>query len=159
MKIRTAKQEQMQLINEQRGRIKECNAKINEIKQADFKRGINIVKMVSQCLNVSHYWMDTHKTVEGTYGIYVRLHIKSTDGLKSKPLTSVLAYLDALIGNASSRDWVGESYAERTFRFGDSYYNDLCVSLDVSVEDGETCRKVKVGTELRTVDKYEIVCN
>jgi hypothetical protein len=159
MKIRTAKQEQMHLINEQRGRIKDCNAAIYQLKHTDFKRANNIVRMVAQCLDVTYYWMSQHKTVDGKHGVHVHLSVKSADGLKTTALTSVIAYLDALIGNTSSRDYVGEHHAERTFRFGESYYHDLCVSLDVSVQDGEMCRKVKTGTEVQYVDKYEIQCS
>lgn len=59
-----------------------------------------------------------------------------------------------------TRDWASETYAERTYR---SEFKLGKVNIKLSLiadiaSDAQACKKVQVGTELKSVPKYEIVC-
>jgi hypothetical protein len=57
-------------------------------------------------------------------------------------------------------DYAEEHCASRIFRFrGKVGAVDMSVRFEANVNDGSNaCRKVQVGTEIKEVAKYEIVC-
>lgn len=59
-----------------------------------------------------------------------------------------------------TRDWASETYAERTYR-SEMKLGKVRVALRITADiasDAQACKKVQVGTELKSVPKYEIVC-
>lgn len=85
----------------------------------------------------------------------------NVDSLKSEKVASILARAEALEGfEASTNDYVGESYAQREFSYSGkvgSVNANLRITFSLPT-DGEACRRVQVGTEIREVPKYEIQC-
>jgi hypothetical protein len=89
--------------------------------------------------------------------VYVYMH--GLDSFKQYELVTTLEYLTAetekLNGTISSQDWAAA--VNRDFRFTTSKWE---VSINAYVRgDSETCRKVVVGTEMKEVAKYQIVCD
>ena len=60
-----------------------------------------------------------------------------------------------------TQDYVSESYAQRAYKaIGNFNGVRVRLTLAASVADNaETCKRVRVGTELKEVPKYEIVCD
>ena len=59
-----------------------------------------------------------------------------------------------------TRDYASETYAERTYS-GELKLGKVRVALRLTADiaaDAQACKKVQVGTELKSVPKYEIVC-
>lgn len=76
--------------------------------------------------------------------------------LKSPTICALLEYAaDRCSDYASSTDWVTSTWAERCHVFS---HNDLTIRVSIDVADDATCRRVLVGTETKTVDKYQFVC-
>lgn len=83
------------------------------------------------------------------------------DSLKSDRVARILEIAESLGFNETrSSDWVNEWSASRSF-----HYSGDCFGVGVSIEvrfnlptDGEACKRVQVGTEIREVPKYEIRC-
>ncbi len=101
--------------------------------------------------------------VDGSWG-EVTLNVRArftVDSLKSERVAKILERAEALEGfNASTEDCVGESYAMREFSYRSkvgAIRTRLVLSFSLPT-DGEACRRVQVGTELREVPKYEIQC-
>ena len=57
-------------------------------------------------------------------------------------------------------DYAESNGASRVFKFAGKVGNvDINVRFEANINDGsEACRKVQVGTEIKEVAKYEIVC-
>lgn len=83
------------------------------------------------------------------------------DSLKSDRVARILEIAESLgFDNTRSSDWVNEWSASRSF-----HYSGDCLGVGVSIEvrfnlptEGEACKRVQVGTEIREVPKYEIRC-
>lgn len=83
------------------------------------------------------------------------------DSLKSDRVARILEIAESLgFTETRSSDWVNEWSASRSF-----HYSGDCFGVGVSIEvrfnlptDGEACKRVQVGTEIREVPKYEIRC-
>lgn len=60
-----------------------------------------------------------------------------------------------------TQDYVSETYAQRSYKAVGTF-NGVRVRLTLSAcvaDDAETCKRVRTGTELKEVPKYEIVCD
>jgi hypothetical protein len=58
-------------------------------------------------------------------------------------------------------DYIGTNYAQRYFR-ATGEFGGVRVRLTIIADianDSQQCKKVKTGTEIKEVDKFEIVCN
>jgi hypothetical protein len=85
--------------------------------------------------------------------VYVVMY--DLDSFKDERLMKVLGYLSETMDNMNTQDWAQS--VNRDYRFKSATYSGA-ISAYVR-EDSPTCRKVLVGTELQTVEKYEIVCD
>ena len=85
--------------------------------------------------------------------IYIGMY--NLESFKADRLANVLGYLSETMDNMKSEDW--PQSLNRDYRFTSSTHS-VTVSAYVR-DDSPTCRKVVVGSELRTVEKYEIVCD
>jgi len=96
----------------------------------------------------------------GELGVYVTARFR-VSSLKSERVADILSRAEALEGfNTSSRDYVGEEFAQREFSYEGkvgAIRARLTLSFDLPT-DGEACRRVQVGTDVREVPKYEIQC-
>jgi hypothetical protein len=85
----------------------------------------------------------------------VYLQLRDLESFKDAKLMAVLEYVSVFSDTSTSQDWA--QYLNRDFRFKS---NTVDVHINAYVkEDSPTCRKVVVGTELQTVEKYKIVCD
>ena len=85
--------------------------------------------------------------------------VKCNNGLKTKGLTAVIAYLDSYIGNSGSNDYVTEWSASRSFDFG-NWESAFRVNMECKIpSDAKGCRKVAVGEKVETVTQYRIECD
>ena len=85
--------------------------------------------------------------------------VNCDDGLKTKGLTAVIAYLDSYIGNSGSNDYVTEWSASRSFDFGD-WESAFRVNMQCDIpSDAKGCRKVAIGEKVETVTQYQIQCD
>ena len=106
-------------------------------------------------LEVRNYWLST----DYNDGLYLHINARADQGLKSGPVAAMVGFLDGMLGCSRSRDYVTESFAERSFKFGHDNHDGLIVSLEIDVSDAATCRKVKVGEKMEMVAQYEIQCS
>ena len=85
----------------------------------------------------------------------VNIQLRDLESFKDAKLVAVLEYVAVFTEHSTSKDWA--QYLNRDFTFT-SKTIDISISAYVK-EDSPTCRKVVVGTELQTVEKYKIVCS
>ena len=85
----------------------------------------------------------------------VYLQLRDLESFKDAKLMAVLEYVSVFSDTETSKDWA--QYLNRDFRFT-SQTVDVHIGAYVK-EDSPTCRKVVIGTELQTVEKYKIVCD
>lgn len=84
------------------------------------------------------------------------------DSLKGQQMADILGAAESVQGleaNAT-RDYASEDYAERSFIYR-GMVGKCSVRLVIDARlpvDGENCRRVQVGTEIKEVPKYEIQC-
>ena len=81
--------------------------------------------------------------------------LDNLESFKDAKLIAVLEYVSVFTDTSTSKDWA--QYLNRDFRFT-SKSVDVFIGAYVK-EDSPTCRKVVIGTELQTVEKYKIVCD
>lgn len=99
-------------------------------------------------------------SVYSTTRLYMYLDTQ-VDSLKSDRVARILEIAESLgFNDTRSSDYASEWSACRSF-----HYSGECLGIDVSIEvrfnlptDGEACKRVQVGTEIREVPKYEIRC-
>jgi hypothetical protein len=85
--------------------------------------------------------------------------VNCDNGLKTKGLTAMLAYLDAYVGNTNSNDYVTEWSASRSFDFG-NWEDAFQVHMQCDIpSDAKGCRKVAIGEKVETVTQYQIQCD
>ena len=85
----------------------------------------------------------------------------NVDSLKSGPVPAICeAILGFGLEATSTSDYAADWCASRTFKFAGNFGGvRLNVCFEANVNDGsDQCRKVQVGTEIKEVAKYEIVC-
>lgn len=83
------------------------------------------------------------------------------DELKTGPVPAMLEAALAYGLDVREHDYAGETYASRTYMVtGPIGRVDVRMSIDAALAnpDGETCRRVQVGTELKEVPKFAIIC-
>jgi hypothetical protein len=85
----------------------------------------------------------------------VYLQMRDLGSFKDAKLTAVLEYVSVFTNTSTSKDWA--QYLNRDFKFTSNTV-DIHIGAYVK-EDSPTCRKVLVGTELQTVEKFKIVCD
>ena len=83
------------------------------------------------------------------------ISMNNLDSFKDAKLVAVLEYLGLFSDKLESKDW--PDYINRDYKFS-SETIDVKVAAYVK-SDSPTCRKVLVGTEQQTVEKFEIVCD
>lgn len=99
-------------------------------------------------------WNGTTLTANVNVGVMV-------DELKTGPVPAMLEAALAYELDVREHDYAGETYASRTYTvtgpIGRVYVR---ISIDAALAnpDGETCRRVQVGTELKEVPKFAIIC-
>lgn len=86
---------------------------------------------------------------------HVYVNMRNLDSFKDDRLVKVLGYLSETMDDMKTEDWAQS--VNRDFRFKSGTHS-VAISAYVR-EDSPTCRKVLVGTELQTVEKFEIVCD
>jgi len=98
--------------------------------------------------------------IDKTLRAYINMY--KIESLKEGRVPEVLALADKLgFEFAETKDYASENYAERTYR-GTQKVGDVEVKLAItaSIKEGAAgCRRVQVGTEIKQVPKFEIVCN
>lgn len=85
----------------------------------------------------------------------------NVDSLKSGPVPAICeAILGFGLEATSTSDYAADWCASRTFKFEGTFGGvRMDVRFEANVNDGsDQCRKVQVGTEIKEVAKYEIVC-
>lgn len=86
---------------------------------------------------------------------HVYVNMRNLESFKDDRLVKVLSYLSETMDDMKTEDWAQS--VNRDFRFKSGTHS-VAISAYVR-EDSPTCRKVLVGTELQTVEKFEIVCD
>jgi hypothetical protein len=86
---------------------------------------------------------------------HVYINMRGLESFKDDKLMMVLGYLSETMDNMKTEDWAAS--VNRDYRFTSSTHS-VVISAYVR-DDSPTCRKVLVGTELQTVEKFEIVCD
>jgi hypothetical protein len=85
----------------------------------------------------------------------VHAQLRDLESFKDAKLLAVLEYVSVFTDTATSKDWA--EYLNRDFKFT-SKTIDISIGAYVK-EDSPTCRKVVVGTEQQTIERYKIVCD
>ena len=85
----------------------------------------------------------------------VHAQLNNLESFKDAKLVAVIEYVSVFADTSTSKDWA--QFLNRDFRFT-SKTVDVYIGAYVK-EDSPTCRKVIIGTELQTVEKYKIVCD
>ena len=135
---------------------------------ADFAPAYAILNKLAKCaaldgdINVGaepevwEHW-DGNKTL--TLRAYLTL--RNVQSLKEGRVPMALA---AAMTNGfafdETKDYASEYYAERTYR-GESRVGNVVIKLSIIADvasDAQACKRVQVGTELKSVPKFEIVC-
>ena len=85
----------------------------------------------------------------------------NVDSLRDGPVPAICeAILGFGLDAKETSDYAADWCASRTFKFEGAFGGvRMDVRFEANVNDGsDQCRKVQVGTEIREVAKYEIVC-
>jgi hypothetical protein len=85
----------------------------------------------------------------------------NVDSLREGPVPAVCEFIMAYgLEAKDTYDYAEALCASRTFKFrGKIGTVDMSVRFEANINDGsDACRKVQVGTEIKEVAKYEIVC-
>jgi hypothetical protein len=111
------------------------------------------------------------KYVSATPNVYVwssgddlSLHVRFEGNVNSLREGPVPAIAECILGfgldATDTVDYAADWCASRTFKFSGKIGGvDLTVRFEANINDGsDACRKVQVGTEIKEVAKYEIVC-
>lgn len=105
---------------------------------------------------VYEYW-DGEKSLTLRAGIT----LQNVDSLKDGRVPMMLELAESYgFTFDGTRDYASETYAERTFS-GELKLGKVRVALRLVADiaaDAQACKRVQVGTELKSVPKYEIVC-
>jgi hypothetical protein len=110
-----------------------------------------VARMLSKDLDDrDHMWMSS------TYDNkpYIGVTLYNLESFKCLKLESLLATLISLGDTKATKDW--PSNLNRDFEFNLGFF-DVHVSAYVR-DDSPTCKRVVVGTEMRQVETYKIVC-
>ena len=137
--------------------IKSANSDMDRIRNnkaglmANRKLLGKVARMLSKDLDDrDHMWMSA------TYDNkpYIGVTLYNLESFKCLKLETLLATLIGLGDAKATKDW--PSSLNRDFEFNLGFF-DVHVSAYVR-DDSPTCKRVVVGTEMRQVDTYKIVC-
>jgi hypothetical protein len=137
--------------------IKSANDSMNRIRNnkaalmSNRKLLNKVARMLAKDLSDrDHMWMSN--TLDDKPYIGVTLY--NLESFKCLKLETLLATLVGLGDAKATKDW--PSNLNRDFDFNLGFF-DVHVSAYVR-DDSPTCKRVVVGTEMRQVDTYKIVC-
>lgn len=105
----------------------------------------------------------THHDVEISLTAYA---LVTVDSMKDKALADLLEIALTIADSSKTNDYATEHYAQRTFRFARTVQlptgANVELRIDIAAElkpDGDTCRRVQVGTKLVEEKIYAIACD
>ena len=139
------------------------NEGINSLKAT--KRGIasDIRKMQTSRRKYHHILKHIVTPEQGRISVSksnIYVVYRNLSSLKDLRLDTTLCGLLNIGRACGTQDYA--SLINRDYMFEVSFDDGTLISVIVSAyvsEDSKTCRRVKVGQELKTVDKFEIVCD
>lgn len=103
---------------------------------------------------------DVETAWSNTPSLYLFLDA-NVDSLKGERVAKILEIAESIgFDSTTSSDYASQWSASRCFRY-EGFFFGVRVVTEVRFElptDGEACRRVLVGTEIREVPKYEIRC-
>jgi hypothetical protein len=132
-------------------------------KSAQFRAAIHVVNMVADYANEIGF---TKWSGISTFNAFEACELNvSLEGTVSSLKQGVIVdMIDRALAcgfeAVGSKDYLSDWASQRTFKFTHSIAGvqiDMNITANIS-EASESCRKVQVGTELKEVAKYEIVC-
>ena len=132
-------------------------------KSAQFRAAIHVVNMVADYANEIEF---TKWASISTYNGYeaCELNVSLEGTVSSLKQGAIVAMIDRAMAcgfePTGSKDYLSDWASQRTFKFTQSIAGvqiEMNITANIS-EASESCRKVQVGTELKEVAKYEIVC-
>jgi len=128
-------------------RAKEQKAQLAYAKD-DLKVFINIVRPLLDARDVTHIISGSDKPV-----LYINM--RNLESFKTGRIVKVLQVMEAFGASRRTEDWA--DIVNRDFKYDMGKYDvTLCAYVR---EDSPTCRKVAVGSEVKTVVTYEIQCD
>ena len=85
--------------------------------------------------------------------------VNCSNGLKTKGITAMIAYLSEYAGEANCSDHASDWCASRSFDFG-TWEDTFRVHMHCDIPtNAKGCRKVAVGETVKTVMQYRIECD
>lgn len=132
-----------------------------DLKQAEQARdSLSAVLAMTASLQRAVDSVSADVSVYSSPRLYLYLDAK-VDSLKGERVAKILEIAESLgFDEARSSDYASEWSASRSFHYDGTFYG-VNVSAVVRFElptEGEACKRVQVGTEIREVPKYEIRC-
>lgn len=124
----------------------------------------NAIAGFAATLGFDKYVSATPSVYAWSAGDELSLHVRFEGNVNSLREGPVPAIAECILGfgldATDTVDYTADWCASRTFKFsGKVGVVDLVVRFEANINDGsEACRKVQVGTEIKEVAKYEIVC-
>ncbi len=113
-------------------------------------------------------WLSADPTVWYTWNgdanlsICCQIEMSDITSLKEGRVPDTLAVAEKVgFEFDNTDDYIGTNYAQRYFR-ATGEFGGVRVRLTIIADianDSQQCKKVKTGTEIKEVDKFEIVCN
>jgi len=127
----------------------------NAAKCADYSTSAMILEIARLSgLDIKESYLAAHNDRTSLY-----FTVKCSDGLKTKGLAAMIAYLSEYVGEADSSDYTSDWSASRSFEFGD-WQCAFRVNMQCEIPtDAKGCRKVAVGETVKTVMQYRIECD
>jgi hypothetical protein len=124
----------------------------------------NAIAGFAATLGFDKYVCATPSVYSWSVGDELNLDVRfegNVDSLKDGPVPAVCEFIMGFgLESKYTIDYAEEHGASRTFKFtGKIGGVDVNVRFEANINDGsDACRKVQVGTEIKEVAKYEIVC-
>jgi hypothetical protein len=130
--------------------VENATAQLNVLK-ANRKLIGKVTRALGKLINASD-WMIVAVNSNLPH-VYIAMY--DLESFKDDRLSEVLGYLSETMDDMKTEDWARS--VNRDYRFKSSTHS-VTISAYVR-DDSPTCRRVLVGTELQTVEKFEIVCD
>jgi hypothetical protein len=124
----------------------------------------NAIAGFAATLGFDKYVCATPSVYSWSMGDELNLDIRfegNVDSLKEGPVPAVCEFIMGFgLESKYTIDYAESHGASRTFKFAGKVGSvDVNVRFEANINDGsDACRKVQVGTEIKEVAKYEIVC-
>jgi hypothetical protein len=124
----------------------------------------NAIAGFAATLGFDKYVCATPSVYSWSVGDELNLDVRfegNVDSLKEGPVPTVCEFIMGFgLESKYTIDYAEANGASRTFKFtGKVGGVDVNVRFEANINDGsDACRKVQVGTEIKEVAKYEIVC-